>query len=244
MQLNRKTIPMLSAATILIACTAIMLAAHFNVRFPWDIVHPPNRTARNVKSRESLLKPKEPVTFAKIIKKADLIARVRIGNWIGETEYMTFFQAEIIEVYKGKKHCSITIVQNGSSTYGVDGLLLDYGQELLLFMSSVDTPLEGTVIEDHKNVYYLTQKNLSVYDVAKWGLRTYVVDRYAIIAPSIQGVENYASYYRIRYWLRNILETRDPLRAEYSYEFGNYSNIFSLNDIEVQIKRLVKEQKK
>lgn len=78
-------------------------------------------------------------TISLIYEASDAVARVRIGNWLDENQYETYYQAEVIEVYKGTLPEEIIIQQDGTSRATFSGYpLFFHGEEKLIFLKKTD----------------------------------------------------------------------------------------------------------
>lgn len=115
------------------------------------------------------------VNFEAVYNQAEAIARIQVGNWLGEDtgdNNHTFFEATVLECYKGSMPETFTLIQTGSS-HGMDGRpLFAYGNELLLFL--VKAPADYTAYED---AYYNKGSFFSVFDVSY----DYDGDRYFVV---------------------------------------------------------------
>lgn len=105
-------------------------------------VLPPVRVTENMMFVSLAVDP----TFSNAVE-ADLIAHVKIGNWLGEDSdgfNRTFFEAEVLHVFKGEEKEKITVIQEGSSEATAFGYpLYIYGNEWLLFLNkATDEPYE------------------------------------------------------------------------------------------------------
>jgi len=76
-------------------------------------------------------------TLVSAFEDADVVAHIKVGDWLEEdAELMSsFFEAEIIRIYKGKTEDKIVLEQDGTSTGTLKGYpLLTYGKEVLVFL--------------------------------------------------------------------------------------------------------------
>ncbi len=67
----------------------------------------------------------------------DAVAVIRIGNWLSEDTQngVTYYEAEVIDRYKGNLKETIIIMQDGSSAGTVKGYpLFTHGDEMMLFL--------------------------------------------------------------------------------------------------------------
>ncbi len=101
-----------------------------------DIVLPPVRESKNQAHASFILG-----TLEEIEEKAVAIARLKIKNWLGESipNKRTYFEAEVIEVYKGELPESIILTQGGTSEETIAGFsLFTYGKEMILYLYKRD----------------------------------------------------------------------------------------------------------
>ncbi len=105
-----------------------------------QIVLPPARYGQT-SAKTSLARA---YTLEEGVAEADAVAWIRVGNWLGEEldhpMGKTYFEAEVVECYKGELPASFVLKQYGSSkcTYKAFPLLTN-GNELLLFLNYSDT---------------------------------------------------------------------------------------------------------
>ncbi len=109
-----------------------------------------------------------------IEEKAEAMVRLKVKNWLGESEKRTFYEAEVVEVYKGEVPESIILTQLGSSkaTYQ-DFPLFTYGNEFIVFIGKFSKDNIGEVelnIDpsefDFDNVYYVHYRQRYIMNVA------------------------------------------------------------------------------
>ena len=89
-------------------------------------------------------------TLADACEDAEVIAHVRVGDWLGEDAGLmsSFFEAEIIRLYKGESEDKIVLEQDGTSAGTLRGYpLLTYGKEVLVFLKDASF-LESIPYED------------------------------------------------------------------------------------------------
>lgn len=101
-----------------------------------DIVLPPNRMNEGTAFFVSYNYDDNVINA---IKKADAVAHIKIGNWVGEVGEngvgSTYFEAEVMNVFKGNLPQKIRFTQSGYSGGNLNDFpLYTYGNELLIFM--------------------------------------------------------------------------------------------------------------
>ncbi len=143
-----------------------------------EIVLPPTRYGK-VQSAASLSRA---YTLHEAVEEAQIVARVRIGNWLGENTQSnlvgrTYFEAEVLETYKGQLSGSFVLKQYGSTNGTYKGFpLFTHGNELILFLNpSEDTEfgdcyfILGTyatvlyVLEDAEGTAYVDAKIENIF---------------------------------------------------------------------------------
>lgn len=128
-------------------------------------IYPPIR----VSELNSRINSYETYTFETAIEASDVVAHVRIGNWLGEDLSYTYYDAVIVEQFTGEKVDNIVIEQYGNSKRVYNRFpLFTKGNELLVFLRKKETTESDTVYEiiwdngstlyavedDEGNVYY------------------------------------------------------------------------------------------
>lgn len=123
-----------------------------------NIVLPPARR----KEPEAKVEWHSPTTFSQGRAEADAVVHLRVGNWLGDDERNTFYDATILEVYEGTIQESITLLQAGSlQTCTCAGYpLFVYGDEFVLFLKKA-TPTDSP----YENAYYICGGQLCTLQV-------------------------------------------------------------------------------
>ncbi len=125
----------LAACLVLVAGLSFGL---FGEKSAGEIALPPTRIGKVSDGKASyptLYTPKSGY------EEAEIVAWVRIGNWLGEDDLHTSYEAEVIACYKGSPSKTITLFQLGTSRWTWKGYPLHtYGNELLVFLLP---PTEG-----------------------------------------------------------------------------------------------------
>ncbi len=111
-----------------------------------------------IRVAEKTRAPKEFVkgaTLEKLTREAEVVALVRIGNWLGESDEdgYTRFAAEVKQVLKGEfKTEKIVLLQDGTSTLSVENYpIFTGGNDLLLFFKKAEEALQNNA----GSVYHL-----------------------------------------------------------------------------------------
>ena len=156
-------------------------------------------------------------TFETAFEEADAVARIQIGSWLGENEETgsTFFEAQVLECFKGSMPETFTLKQDGYSAETWEGYpLFTAGNEILVFLG------EAPLITEYKSTYWIIGAHTTfmnvLYDDA--GNR-YYGDRKGNLGQSVEIGKNYTfDYERFQQMYENLKET-DSLFAEKKYEF-------------------------
>ncbi len=191
-----------------------------------EIVLPPTRYG-NTRSLASLA---GNFTLHEGVAQAEVVAWVRVGNWLGEnTENhaigRTYYEVEAIEVYKGRLP-ERTVIKQYGSTKGTDKAfpLLTAGNELILFLNkSEDT--------DFGECYYIMGSYGTVMDVSHDESGTaYVTARVDAIFSSIKSTErNYANNSALMTEVGAVVAAYDEIQSE----IVNHSEyMYAITDIE------------
>ncbi len=201
------------------ACLALMLSLGllWYQRSREKIVLPPVRTGASEATATLVREYSLKEAFAE----ADLVAWVRVGNWIGDNGHTTRYQAQILECYKGNGPDSIILFQSGSVDATFKNYPLHtYGNEVLVFLSaSSDTPngyfsiasfaTDFDVVTDTDGKCYIRDK----------GFMTQMLDRDGIIIQDAQKREEV---------LYNCMIAADPYMETVLQSFGK---AYALEDI-------------
>lgn len=148
-----------------------------NVKYP-----PIRRTEIPVKDH-----PKETYTLTEAVSASDLVAHVKVGNWLAEEDFGTYYDVSVVTTLKGKEIKNIVLYQNGSSKGTFNGYpLFTYGNEMVLFLKE----LTGT---NYNDAYWIIGAYTTIYDVVKDSGESYLIDRSQVMSESVVGLKNYAS---------------------------------------------------
>lgn len=168
-------------------------------------------------------------TIELIYPKAEAIARIRIGNWLDETKFYSYFEAEVVELYSGTLPDSFILKQFASSRFTILGYpVFTHGTEFILFLvSEASTPEEGCQYPND-NTYAIWGGHPSVFEVIETSSgESYFVDRFHLIDKSEWIVTNHIENSSIVTNVSSALHNRDAAGQEYS---ANYSGIYSVSD--------------
>ncbi len=200
-----------------------------------EIVLPPSRYGANA-GQLSIYCP----SFEEAWDAADVIAWVRVGNWLGERSGdkvldTTYFEAEVIRTYKGNPGESIVLEQVGSSNWTVKCYpLFTYGNEMLLFLQGGDSrPFPGNHYTgaEFDNSYCIVGTYGGVMDVVTNTDGTvYVTDRFGFITKDVESYSlNSQILQSVKPELCNVLSTVDTIQQT---EVRNSKRMFTLEQME------------
>ncbi len=152
---------------ILISMLVFLLSFFGCEKEPEEIVLPPKRVSTDeimvVRATDTAY------SFEDAFSYADTVAHVRIKNWLREDteEQYTYYEAEIVELFKGDEKEEITVRQTGSSVCTLNGFpLFTYGNEMLMFLKEQDgaytvygyaTKLFDAVRAEDGETYYISR---------------------------------------------------------------------------------------
>lgn len=183
-------------------------------------VLPPARTGTEGTASASLEKE---YGFETAFEDADLVAHIRIGDWLAEDTDIcsTFYNATVLQQYKGDGITDIVIKQSGDSRFTFEGYpLFTYGNELLVFCKKA-------VGLEYSNAYWIIGSFTTVLDaVTTESGDVYYMDRYGIMGSRSRGLANYAIRSDVGEELQEIIVAKDALLSDMNYPY-----IYSAEDI-------------
>ena len=168
-------------------------------------------------------------TLESAFEDADLVAVIRIGDWLGESDadYVSFFRAQIEKTFKGDAPEKIVLVQDGKSERGIQGFpLFTAGNELLVFLKIADNA-------GYENAFWIEGSYATFFDVARDGKDTYYLDRYGLLGDSVEGCDNLFFDSTLAEKLYAALAKQDPLAKDRRYHF-----IFSASQLDAALEKL------
>lgn len=180
-----------------------------------NIVYPPVRL-----NGMGMMELDRALTLSSAFDDSDLVAYIKVGNWVEETEWQTLYNATVVTEYKGTGIKEIGLIQDGSSkgTF-MDYPLFTYGNEMLLFLKKA-----------YDNVYYIKGSYSTVLDiVADPSGNYFLIDRCGMLSESLGSATNYSGELQLRHSLTENLISADDIWSEIDHPFDY---IFSLLEIE------------
>lgn len=221
---------MKKTVSIVFALALLCIAVGCSQAEKEEAVRPPTRLGEGTMSM-SLARS---YTFESAFEAADAVVRVEIGSWLGEdTElYSTFYEATVLETFKGKVPKTFTLLQEGCSSMTQNGYpLFTAGNELLLFL------YEATDDYIYDSVYWIAGSFTTTIDVAydTEGNR-YYADRYGILCQDVSGFcWNYALSKPEKEEITKCITEIDPFIESMSF---SYPYIYAEKDLESYMKGL------
>ncbi len=190
-----------------------------------EIVLPPTRYGE-VQAQSSLYRG---FTLEEGVEEADVVAWIRIGNWLGEdTDSLltkTYFRAEVVECYKGNIPNNFVLKQYGSSAETTLGFpLFTYGNELLLFLNLSETDFT------YGSCYYLIGDYATVIDIIKDenGV-TYASDRIGYMTQDLSiSTKNHSGDHALKSQLHTTAAEFDAIQG---VMVNSSDYLFELSDI-------------
>lgn len=169
--------------------------------------------------------------FESAFSTADVVARIKVGNWLSEDKEIgsSFYEATVLQCFKGDIPETFILKQSGCSDNVWEGYpLFTYGNELLLFLGK-GNPDGSTVYEKS---YWIRGSFSTVLDVSydADGNR-YFADRYGLLGRTIDVSSNYALQKEISSQVYSYTVKSDPFVTNIADEQHLYSYIFSESDI-------------
>lgn len=174
--------------------------------------------------------------MAYFYEQADAVARVKVGNWLWEncqelgSDY-TFYEAEILECYKGSMPEDFILIQSGSSRSTEHGPLFTYGDEKLLFLSKAEAGFSP-----YKDAYHCGTISTMVVSCDDAGTRYFLATN-AFVGESITRTTPIKDI-PVSEVRKNATQS-DPLLNERRYESAP---VFSEEDIKLFFASLEQEE--
>lgn len=178
-----------------------------------EVVLPPTRVGKITEVSALLARH---YTFEEAYQEADMVAHVKVGNWLGEEEEKgaTYYDATIVEQYKGDKIDEIILFQDGTSNGTLKRYpLFTYGNEMLVFLKeAVDT--------EYDDAYWIIGAFTTMLDVVndEEG-NLYYMDRYGILGETIDASMNSAGNTDLRQVLYEAAVANDEIVVEMGYRY-------------------------
>ncbi len=187
----KKAISYLAFALV---CTLLLVgcATKPEVKEDEKIVLPSARIGTNGVMKVSL---ERSYTLKEAFEEAEVVAHIRIGNWLSEDDELisSYFDARVIELYKGNISENFVLKQGGSSKTTISGTALyKHGLELVVFLNECISSSEYS--EPHENCYWLIGSWTTNLDVVKTDSgEEYLVDMLGVLSEGISpSIKNYA----------------------------------------------------
>lgn len=202
------------AAALLFALALLFTAC----ASPSGAVLPPVRYGTKGTAQVSLEKA---YTFETAYAEADMVAHVRIGNWLSEDNEngLTCYQAAVIKQYKGENLSQIVLKQDGSSQVTLKNYpLFTAGNEFLLFLKKgIDA-----------DTYWIEGAYTTMLDVvADDSGEEYFIDRYGMLGETIKLDADTASQRIPRTQLRANAVKADSVYGDFTFLY-----VFKKTDLE------------
>lgn len=166
---------------------------------------------------------------------ADVVARVKVGNWLWEDHNQrhggcTYFEAQTLECYKGTLPENFTLAQSATSAEALEGPIFTYGQEKLLFLYA-SPPGQSP----YKNTYGCSGYTAMEVSYSNAG------DKYFLVSPLLGGsITRTTPLTKIPVSeVRENARKRDPILSESAYAT---SHVFSEEDIKLFFASLEQEE--
>ena len=163
--------------------------------------------------------------FESAFSAADAVARIQVGDWLSEDLelHKTYYEATVLQCFKGDMPETITLLQDGSSAATMRGYpLFTSGNEILVFLKEAALP-------EYESPYWIIGSFTTVLDVSydKEGTR-YYADRHGILGEFMNGLHNYLADSSVCLSVHSRAAADDPIFKEMQY---TYRYIFSEADI-------------
>ena len=192
------------------------------------IVLPPVRVGQKGKHQGIL--SSDYSTVDQLYAYSDAIAHIRVGNWLEESEYYTYFEAEVVELYHGTLPDHFILEQFASSGFTILGCpVFTYGNEYILFLKKdTDGPEDGCHYPDN-NTYRSSGGHPSILELAADSEgKQYFVDRFHFIETSRLSFGNYYKDTSVATSISSALRKRDLVGQKLS---KTYEKIYAVDDL-------------
>lgn len=178
-----------------------------------------------------------PYTFAAAFAACDMVAHIKVGNWLAEDNVIssTYYEATVIECYKGENIKNIVLKQDGCSEWTMRGYpLFTAGNEFLLFLKSASS-VDPKYVKYSDTFWIIGAFTTMLFAVESDSGDVYYMDHYGLLGQTMDVDINYASQSLIFNELYNNAVTKDPLLLDRNYSFPY---VFSKADIGALINSL------
>lgn len=164
-------------------------------------------------------------TLESAVSEADVVARIVVGDWIAEDTEIgsTYYEATVLQCFKGNIPTKFTLKQDGCSTATLKGYpLFTSGNEMLVF-------LKEAVAVSYDSPYWIIGSYTTIMDVSydNAGNR-YYADRHGILGKTVDVDVNYSKQPSIFAEVYAKLVEADPVVQELHY---SYSYVFAESDL-------------
>lgn len=208
----------------LITSAFILLMAGCSQAADDSVVLPPSRVGKNIGSASL----EKSYTFETAFAEADAVARIKVGNWLNEDNeiHSTYFDATVLQCFKGDMPERFVLKQDGSSELTMEGYpLFTYGEELLVFLN------DGSDA-DNKALYWIIGAFTTVMDVYYDAEGTrYYTDSRGILGETMDISTNYARINNTASEIFAAAASANPLIVDVANEWISHSYIFSEADM-------------
>ncbi len=238
--------PLFRRIAVLAACLVLTVTAAVTLPFAFseeqtpdtdEIVLPPVRVGTEGYSQASL--SARSSTIESLCEYIDVIAVVRVGNWLDEDTHHTYYNAEVLDLIAGTLPDQFVLLQDGNSKCTMKGYpLFTYGDEFLLFLVKADYAPEEGCAYPNKNSYWIAGSYSTVMEVVEGeNGNYYFVDRYHLLDRSAIELINLKTENTVNTMVHQTLASRD---AEVSQFKAPYTAIYSLEELATKLPTLTK----
>ena len=155
-------------------------------------------------------------TLNTAVSEADVVARIVVGDWIAEDTEIesTYYEATVLQCFKGNIPTTFTLKQDGCSTGTLKGYpLFTSGNEMLVF-------LKEAVSVSYDSPYWIIGSFTTIMDVSydNAGNR-YYADRYGILGETVDVATNYAYQHDTFAEIYAKSVEADPIVQDFQYPY-------------------------
>ncbi len=229
------------AALLLIIGTTLLISHAVNSKrlisaVPKEAVLPPSQTGSG-NTADALYN--KYYSLSSLYEESEAVCIVKIGNWLSEDEFNSFFEASVERVFKGEPPQKIVICQGGNSSFIFEGSpLFTYGDRILVGL----TKLECT---DYECAFSMVGADIAFMYAAELGNgELYLVDHKGDLSNAVDeelGMDRFSDYSGNRALINDLIVKigeNDAVLAAYLKELFatnleiDKPRVFSLSEVE------------
>lgn len=193
-----------------------------NSLIPKDAVLPPSQVGKtdDGSNHTSDTLYNRSYTLGEMYEEAESVALVKIGNWLGENDVGSYFEAEVEKIYKGDLPGTILIYQTGNSESILSGSpLYTYGDRILVGLKTWDRE------EKYQKSYQRVGADIAFLYAVEADEGIYLIDHKGILSyrtALAEGENRFTNYADDDILVRKLLKTIAAIDKPISDELSEY----------------------